>query len=281
MLSLLRSGMQTSIQDLGRFSYRKYGIPVSGAMDAFSAQQANQLLGNPPEASVLEFAYVGPELYFHEHAIVVFSGATFLPVCEHVKIPMNKSFSVSKNSRIKVGTAQKGVYGYMAIQGGFNTPEVLGSRSFYKNITEKSTLDKNDKLFFNPALQENITAAELKVTSLDLAETIEVYPGPEFDFMSAKMQSAFFTAKFTVNSQSNRMASLLDGDTGFSASEIITAAVQPGTVQLTPSGKIMVLMRDAQTTGGYARILQLSEKAISQLAQKRAGEVVRFKCLNK
>jgi allophanate hydrolase subunit 2 len=104
-----------------------------------------------------------------------------------------------------------------------------------------------------------------------------VFKGPEFEMLPLEMQKELFKSPFKINPQSNRMACLLDSQTIFSAQEIITSAVQPGTVQLTPSGKIIVLMRDAQTTGGYARIFQLTEMAINILAQKPAGSKVMFK----
>jgi allophanate hydrolase subunit 2 len=109
--------------------------------------------------------------------------------------------------------------------------------------------------------------------------TLEVTPGPEFHLLSKLFQQRICETKGIIQTESNRMAYLLKGFEGFSAHEIITAPVQPGTVQLTPSGKCVILMRDAQTTGGYARILQLTEGAINVLAQKRAGEQVQFKLI--
>ena len=111
-------------------------------------------------------------------------------------------------------------------------------------------------------------------------EKIIVFKGPEFGSLSKRMQEALFKGEITVSSISNRMAYVLDHSYSFKAKEILTAAVQPGTVQLTPSGKLIVLMRDAQTTGGYARILQLTENSMNTLAQRRPGESVCFQLMS-
>lgn len=279
MIRIESSGLQTSIQDLGRFYYRKFGVPCSGAMDVFSAQLANSLLGNAADEAVMEFAYTGPTLFFHESVTIALSGADFKVRCGKVLVPLNKPFLVPQNSVLRIGSAGKGVYGYLAIKGGFKTPKVLGSRSFYKEITEKSKFEKGDVLEINLPTQQISSKASIKFEPLTSTQRISVFPGPEFENLDKKVQKKIFNENFTINSQSNRMAVLLDYKMPFSASEIITSPVLPGTVQLTPSGKMIALMRDAQTTGGYARILQLSEKAINHLAQKRAGEVIRFERL--
>lgn len=279
MIRIESSGLQTSIQDSGRLFYRKFGVPCSGVMDAFSARMANSLLGNAADEAVMEFAYTGPTLFFQESVTIAISGADFKVRCGEAPVPLNKPFLVSKNSVLKIGSAGQGVYGYLAIKGGFKTPKVLGSRSFYKEITEKSKLERGDKLEFNSSIQQISTTASIKFQPTISTQRISVFPGPEFENLDKKTQEKLFNENFTINSQSNRMAVLLDSEIPFSAGEIITSPVLPGTVQLTPSGKMIVLMRDAQTTGGYARILQLSEKAINHLAQKRAGEVIRFELL--
>jgi len=116
-----------------------------------------------------------------------------------------------------------------------------------------------------------------EIPSFTDTKTIEVYPGPEFSLLSDKQKKQLTNTILYVTPQSNRMGILLDGLVVSNVKEIITAPVQPGTVQLTPSGKCIVLMRDAQTTGGYARVLQLSNEGINRIAQKRPGETLNFK----
>ena len=108
---------------------------------------------------------------------------------------------------------------------------------------------------------------------------ISVYQGPEFNFLSKKQQEEVFKTVFTVG-LNNRMAYQLQETIQNECPSIITSAVLPGTVQLTPSGKLIVLMKDCQTTGGYPRILQLDQKSIIKLAQKHTRDHIQFKKLS-
>jgi len=279
MIKVLTSGLLTSIQDRGRFGYRSLGVPVSGAMDLISSAYANRLLGNPIDAGVLEFAMLGPSLEFMEKTHIVVCGASFQPSIDGKEFALGKIQIVKKGSILKLGSPRTHMYGYLAVTGGFDQKEVMGSMSMYAGITTPSSVAKGDRL----QLKKNISilGIEGEVEGFHLASspTIEVYPGPEWRHLSREMQKTVVDSEFQIHHNSNRMACLLDHELSIEAAEIITSGVQPGTVQLTPSGKAIVLMRDAQTTGGYARILQLSDRAINHLAQKRPGEPIEFKLI--
>ncbi len=281
MVEVLKSGLFTTIQDKGRTGYRSLGVPVSGAMDAISAAMANKLLDNSTQASVMEFTMMGPRLQFKAPTSIAICGAGFHARINDVPIELDKATEISENDVLKIDHPDYGNYGYLAVLGGFEAEMVLGSRSFYNNITKKKRLEKGDILKFSTASSEKIIRhASFSIDEHHFNdEAIAVYSGPEFDLLPKKFQKKIMNTSLKVASQSNRMAYVVEGLEDLSAKEIITAPVQPGTVQLTPSGKCVVLMRDAQTTGGYARILQLSEQAICKLAQKRAGESVRFKLI--
>lgn len=278
MVEVLSSGLYTTIQDLGRFGYRKYGVPLSGAMDGYSAKLANQLLGNTKDCAVLEITLTGPVLKFKKATQIVISGAGFTPTLNYKEISINTPVEVPMDSILSFGLPAYGFRGYLAVAGGFKTEKVLGSSSFYKGITQEGLLQKGTILEINPTERSKIkTNAAVSVKKVHfIEENLEVQKGPEFGNLTKSDQKKLQELQFTVTSKSNRMAYMLESLSKLSAKEIITAPVQPGTVQITPSGKIMVLMRDAQTTGGYARILQLTEKSINRLAQKRAGDKVRF-----
>ncbi|PKP26405.1 MAG: allophanate hydrolase [Bacteroidetes bacterium HGW-Bacteroidetes-2] len=278
MIEILSSGLYTTIQDLGRYGYRKYGVPISGAMDGYSAKLANQLLGNAKDCAVLEITFLGPVLKFKTATQIVITGAGFTPTLNYKEISMNTPIEVSMESILNFGLPTFGFRGYLAVKGGFKAEKTLGSSSFYKGINAKGLLQKGTILEINQSEKKCIkTNASVHVKKTHFtAERLEVLKGPEFKNLTKEDQSKLQKLHFTVTSQSNRMAYLLKNASIITAKEIITAPVQPGTVQITPSGKIMVLMRDAQTTGGYARILQLTEKSINQLAQKNAGDKVMF-----
>ncbi|MBL4663570.1 MAG: biotin-dependent carboxyltransferase family protein [Flavobacteriaceae bacterium] len=282
MIKVMASGLYTSLQDLGRFGYRHLGVPLSGAMDMQAALEANNLVGNTPELTVMECTASGPVLKFETKAVVAICGALFALKLDGVEIELNKAIEIPVGGVLSFGTPSKGIRAYMAIQGGFNSEKVLGSNSFYQGITNQFRLRKGDVINFYSNTEMCLFDNTYKYNGINDfdSEEIEVMKGPEFNDLSEEFQSILNNTKFVIASNSNRMAYTLDHSLHISAKEIITAPVQPGTVQLTPSGKLILLMRDAQTTGGYARTFQLTKSAINKLAQKRAGMVIRFKIVD-
>lgn len=279
MIEVIQPGIYTSIQDRGRFGYRNQGIPLSGAMDQYSSHLANQLLGNHADAPVMEFVLQGPKLLFQDACTLAFSGGEWDIELNGSKVDMHQIIPVNAQSILQVKGIKKGMYGYMAITAGFQTQKVLGSYSYYPKITAQSKLKKGDKLAYKTQsknVKSDHNASIVRQADLFESKVIKVNKGPEFESMSRQMQTELFDVEISITKDSNRMAYPLTHSNDFSATEIITAAVQAGTVQLTPSGKLIVLMRDAQTTGGYARILQLPPMSINQLAQKRPGEKFSF-----
>ncbi len=278
MFKVLSTGFQTTFQDRGRFGYRNLGVPLSGVMDQNLAAYANQLTGNPPEETVVEFTLIGPTLEILDDVELAVAGKGFSLLLNGKPISPNQKLQLQAGDILKIGATPASVRGYLAVSGGFKIPKILGSSSFYPMISPQLNILKGSKIEINKNLKSKI---ESSVTAFDFGnyetDKIEVFKGPEFEMLPLEMQKQLFKSPFKINPQSNRMACLLDSQTNFSAEEIITSPVQPGTVQLTPSGKIIVLMQDAQTTGGYARIFQLTEMAISILAQKPAGSKVMFK----
>lgn len=280
MIILKSSGLYTSIQDLGRFGHRASGVPVSGAMDLISARTANILVDNKPGAAVLEITLQGPVLFFEMDTLFAITGAGFSPSVDTVPIPMNKVVMIKSGSMLRFGNAKYGVRAYLAVSGGFVASNKLGSVSMCKHITPKERLLKGAVLRCTSTTEmSKIKTIENDVT-LFTETQLDVYPGPEFETLSIAEKEKLLSTTFIVSRDSNRMAYKLNGLEGIQVSEIITAPVQPGTVQLMPSGLCAVLMRDGQTTGGYARVLQLSDRAICVLSQKRAGSVVSFRIKN-
>ncbi len=278
MLKVLSTGLQTTFQDLGRFGFRNLGVPLSGAMDQKLAQYANGLVGNSVDEAVIEFTVIGPTFEVLENVELAVAGMGFSLQRNKRAIHLNQKHLLKKGDVLKIGTTSKSVRGYLAVKGGFKVLKVLGSASFYPLICPQLSIEKGSLIRLND-LPIKPTANNHFVLDFNSYESseIKVVKGPEFDLLSLDMQEQLFKSKFIINPQSNRMAIFLDSTFEFSSPEIITSPVQPGTVQLTPSGKIIVLMRDAQATGGYARIFQLTPEAINLLAQKIPGISIGFK----
>ncbi len=277
MLKIVKSGFFTTIQDSGRFGFRHLGVPVSGSMDRAAAHLANAMLENPDEAAVLEVTMSGPVLEFTRDTWIAIAGANLSPKLNEVDIDNHGVHRIRSGDRLAFGKHIDGLRGYVAIKGGFDTGEVLKSRSFYKPITEKDHLVAGMELHY-----EEVSEFEPKITHV-IPEEIErvlklkASPGPELDILDSEQQELLFSQPFTIAKENNRMAYQLQEILGSHQHPMLTSATLPGTVQLTPGGKLIILMRDGQTTGGYPRILQLSDDSINKLAQKTFGDTVYFK----
>lgn len=279
MLKVLKSGFYTTIQDSGRFGYRNKGVPISGAMDMFSVSRLNTLLENDKNAAVLEITMTGPTLLFKKNTYIALAGAWLSPTINNEPIDNYKVYKIVEGDILSYGRLEKGFRSYLAVKNGFNTPSVLGSQSQYSPITgnkclaEFEELDFDEFNFFKPKI------SELKMdTYLDF-NFLEVHKGPEFGMLSDKQLKTLFSKKFAISKENNRMAYQLEETIGVHAYSLLTSATQPGTIQLTPAGKLIVLMKDGQTTGGYPRILQLTNKAIPILAQKKEGDKLTLKLI--
>ena len=282
MVKVLKPGFYTTIQDLGRIGSHEYGIPFSGVMDQYASGVANGLLGNDENCAVLEITMTGPVLQFECATHICISGADMSPKVNENPISINKGISVKANDVLSFGTLKAGFRCYLAVFNGFKIEKVLGSRSMYKGITNQIIVKKNDKLIITEVSEvlKNKNAS-LKISPSHFnTKQIDVFKGPEFDKLSKEQQVILFSEVFTISKDNNRMAYQLVQNIENHLEPIITSAVLPGTVQLTPSGKLIILMRDCQTTGGYPRVLQLKEASINVLAQKLTGHAVQFKLEN-
>lgn len=280
MVKVIKSGFYSTIQDFGRKDYQHLGVPISGIMDLYSASIANAVLGNDKNAAVLEMTMIGAILQFKCDTNICVAGADMSPKINLSPVELYRTIFVKAGDMLTFGKVNNGFRCYLAVSGGFKTEIVMGSRSMYKDITQAFVLKKNDDLPILKANKIYKQNAFIKVNSNHFtSNTIEVFKGPEFDYLSDKQQKELFSKSFAISKENNRMAYQLAETLPNSLKPIITSLVLPGTVQLTPSGKLIVLMRDCQTTGGYPRILQLKESSVSVLSQKFTGESITFKLL--
>lgn len=279
MIKVLKSGFYSTIQDQGRFGYRSFGVPVSGAMDLYSSQFANKLLGNEKDAAVLEMTMTGADLQFLKPTTIAITGANMNPILNGKSIAMFKSITMNADDTLSFGSLNSGFRAYVAVAGGFLTETVLGSRSMAKGITDTIRIQKGDILEVKALTTQNPpknARLNYNATFLD-ADTLDVIKGPEFDKLTKTQQNLFFSQDFQVSKYNNRMAYQIQPLFPNSLEPILTAPVLPGTIQLTPSGQLIVLMRDAQTTGGYPRILQLTEMSLNVLSQKMTANYLKMR----
>ncbi len=276
MLKVLKSGFFVTIQDLGRFGYRDIGVPVSGVMDQISVKKANKLLDNKPEAAVMEIAMTGPTLLFESPTYICLSGAYLSPTLNNKPIENNKVIKVLRGDILSYGRLEEGFRSYLAVKGGFKTKKVLGSYSQYSPVTENKCLKDGNEVVFDETVSFDPLVSGIKMENhLKLAD-LEVFRGPEFELMTDQQLASLFSKPFTVSKANNRMAYQLSELIAGHKESMLTSGTLPGTVQLTPAGRLIILMKDGQTTGGYPRILQLSETSICVLAQKKFGDSISF-----
>lgn len=276
MIKVLKTGLFNTVQDQGRYGYAKMGVPVSGALDAYAAELANILLNNQKSEAVIEITFGQGRFQFKEAAVFCLTGADFSPKLNGDALEMNCLYQAQPRAILSFGKRSYGARTYLAVQGGVRTKAVLKSRSFLNGITQLR-LQKGDELKILKQ-QELLKTKNSRVKEHEehfTSSLLACYPGPEFDQLN-NQQKQRLSKPFTISADNNRVGFRLNEVIENKLEPILTSSVLPGTVQLTPSGKLIVLMKDCQVSGGYPRVLQLSEYAIARISQKVAGEEVRL-----
>lgn len=288
-IKVIKAGMLTTIQDLGRIGYRKDGVIESGAMDKDALLMGNLLLGNEETEAGLECTLSGPTLLFENEALIAITGADLSAEIDGAAVEMWRPILVAKGAVLSFGEALAGCRAYLTVQGGFDIPQVLGSYSTYLRAGfggfEGRALKKGDQIAFKqeiPVLPErlNWSLSRGMYASLN-PEVIRVIKGPEFDLFQEKSIADLFIKAFTISNAADRMGYQLEGPLLQlkTNKEMLSSAVAFGTVQVTAEGSPVVLMADHQTTGGYPRILQVLSVDLGKLAQLRSGQVIQFEML--
>ena len=277
MIKVIQPGLFTTIQDGGRHGFRNIGIPTSGFMDQESAWAANELVNNNKDESLLEITLTGPTLIFNCNCVISITGGDFNPLINNLPVKMYQSINVSSGDILKLNNTINGARSYIAISGGLNVKSLFGSKSFFSNISDSYHLKKGDEIKVSKKSESQI----LKWDKLkfNLNRFMKVFRGPEYDLLSTNSKKKLFKNEFTINTN-NRMAYNLEETLQVDIKTIISSPVLPGSVQLTPSGKIIILHRDCQTTGGYPRILQLDTNSLNNLSQLKSNDKIKFSPIN-
>ena len=276
MIAILHPGIYCSVQDQGRFGHTKIGVPQAGCADAYAAKMANALLKNHEKDALLEITFGQGEFKFTSDTYICLTGGDFSPKLNGKLIKMQSVYFIKKDSVLSFGKRVYGARVYLSVQGGIITETVYGSRSFFYGITQQK-LGKGAMLPILPIQKyadnnfSKVRVSEKHFTTIYLP----CLKGPEFFKLNQEQQRKLFTP-FSISDDNNRVGYRLKESLKNNLSSILTSAVLPGTVQLTPSGKCIILLQDCQVTGGYPRILQLSEIAIARVSQKITGDKIQF-----
>jgi biotin-dependent carboxylase-like uncharacterized protein len=283
-IEVLKPGMFTTIQDLGRHGYQKFGVSVAGAMDFFSHRVANGLVGNPPQAATLECTILGPSLCFLAELTIAVTGADLTPQLDGNPVAMWESLDVQPGSILTFGECRRGCRAYIAIWGGIDVPGVLGSRSTHTRSRlgglEGRALKKGDRL----AVAHSNAAAGSQHFRSDLIErnltsgTLRFLEGPQRNFFKADSLAGFAKGIYRVSNNSDRMGIRFDGPELIhrGRADIVSEAVPFGSIQVPANGLPVVLAADRQTAGGYPKIGVVITADFPVLAQLKPRDEVQF-----
>ncbi len=300
-ITVIRPGLLTSVQDLGRFGMQHFGVPVSGAMDGDALRVANRLVGNADNAAALEVTLVGPELEFHDDTLIALTGGDLEATIEGKPVPMHRPVWVARGRRLCFGRCITGCRAYLAFAGGIDVAPVLGSRSTYVRAAlgglNGRALAAGDRInmfatdaalcsrlrdlpaFLRDGFAAPRWSVQMRFERLWLQpQRIRFVAGRHWESLEAGVRSAFTSGNFRVSASSDRMGYRLEGvrlDSG-ERGDIASEAVAFGTVQLPPDGNPIVLMADRQTIGGYPRLGEVAGVDLPLLAQLKPGDALRF-----
>ena len=279
-------GILTTMQDLGRFGYRRLGINPGGAMDRQAVRLINGLLQNEENAAVLEMHFPAARVLFEEPCLFAIGGADLSPLLDGETITNWRSIRAEKGSDLRFVARSMGNRAYLAVAGGFTGDEWLGSSS--TNLVAKvggvggRKLATGDRVHFRDRV-ESISAQDSIVSTSMIPRyghfpTVRVTIGPEYRCLDQQSMEQFGSATFKISNNSSRMGFRLNGPGLGSIAPInmISSAVDMGTIQLLPDGQMIVLMADHQTTGGYPRIANVIDRDMSVFAQLGSGDKVAF-----
>lgn len=282
-LRIIQPGLQTSVQDRGRFGQMHNGVSVSGAMDKLALQMANALLGNPADAAVLEITLTGPTIEFTQAMTVAICGAPFNLTLNDEPRHINSSFQVQVGDILTFGALQHGCRAYLAVSAEWELPLVMDSYSTH--------ITAGFGGFAGRALQAGdvLRCKHCRLaTEHNLAAKFSLYfsgryvirctLGIENAWFSDTQQQAFFNQQWQVSSQFNRMGARLQGDALHTDQlpQMLSAGLLPGSVQVPGSGQPIISAMDGQTLGGYPRIAQVVEADLPLIGQLKGGDRLNF-----
>jgi antagonist of KipI len=283
---VITPGAFTTVQDLGRYGYQKYGVSISGAMDRFALRVANLLVGNDEGEAVIEATIIGPKLKALGRMRVAIAGGDLSPEVGGKPLPLWRTLDIPEGGTLSFGAPRSGCRVYLAVAGGIDFPVVMGSRSIHtrshlggngRTLVKGDIINRNNSGF---RIQESGTRRLLPelVPVYGKNWQIRVIFGPQKDYFTRRGIETFLAREYEITPQADRMGYRLKGPKieHKSGADILTDATPPGSIQVPGDGMPIILLADGQTTGGYSKIATVISVDQDLLAQARPGDKVRF-----
>lgn len=287
-IRVLKPGMLTTVQDLGRVGYQSQGFSVAGVMDVRSFKIANLLVDNPENEPVLEFTLIGPTLEFTSDTIIAITGGNFNPTINGEPAPMYTAIYMHRGDILKFGSAITGSRGYISFSSYLKVPTVMGSRCTNmksslggfkgrKLQTDDFILFRIKRRYLPYFLSRTLTPDDMDQQQV----TLRVVMGPQDSAFTREGIQTFLSSTYTVTNEFDRMGCRLDGPyiASKNGSDIISDGICFGSVQVPSHGKPIVLLADRQTTGGYAKIATVASVDIPKLVQRKTDDKIRFRAI--
>lgn len=296
-IAVTASGFLTTVQDLGRIGFRRFGVSAGGALDLHAFRLGNLMVGNDEGTAGLEITLGGLYLKFSDDRLVAWCGGQFDVRVGPASLPAGRPAIVSATEELSITQSRIGCRAWLAISGGLTIPSVLESRatdlrSNFGGLDGRALRD-GDAI----SLGENSKRAQLWMENLgrdkianwsaphDWASPVRPEPvlriirGAEWDRFSDSAHRALTSETFAVSPASDRMGTRLTGPVLQRNDDVdlVSEAVAPGTIQVPPNGQPIVLLGDCQTIGGYPKIAHVITVDLPVAAQLRAGDRVRFR----
>ena len=282
---IIDPGLFTTVQDLGRHAYQRYGVPVSGAMDAFALQAANLLVGNESSDACLEITVQGPTIHFLTDIVIAIAGSDMSPKLDGEDVLRWEPLDVKKGDLLTFGQLRDGMRAYVAFKGGIDVPVILDSRSTYTHGGfggYRGRTLKSDDVISVSSDSASVSRRELPngYTSPVYGNhhEIRVVLGPQDDLFTEDSIATFLTARFKISTESDRMGYKLVGPTieCSNNSNIISDGNALGVIQIPGDGTPRILLSDRGTTGGYPKLATVITADIGKLAQALPDHTLRF-----
>lgn len=283
MIVVLHPGLQTTVQDLGRRGWRAAGVPSGGAMDPWAARAANRLVGNAEDAALLEITLTGPALRFRRAARVAWVGGDFEAAIDGATAAEGRTHRLAEGATLELGRGRRGARAWLAVAGGVEVPEILGSRSTdlaggFGGLDGRA-LAAGDRLTVGAPSGEPIRRALAAEWLASLAaRRLRLLPGPDVEPVAFE---ALVASEWLASARSDRRGVRFErrGGSGAAperAGERLSQGTLPGAVQAPPSGEAIVLGPDAPVTGGYPWLGQVAAADLGRLAHFAPGAWARF-----
>jgi biotin-dependent carboxylase-like uncharacterized protein len=282
IIHVVKPGLQTTVQDLGRWGHQALGVPVAGPMDTFSHRLANLLVGNPPDAATLEITLIGPELEFGTDTVMAICGADFDITANGQPVGAGVSRPVKPGTRLVFGRRRTGARAYLAVAGGLQTPRVLGSRATHvvskMGGVDGRALVAGDCLPITTSEPRPVRRASGLTLPASGRARLRVIPGPQADWFEPAAMTTLTTVSFRVSPRSNRMGFRLEGPplTRRRQGEPISEPLAFGALQVPAAGEPILLMADRQTAGGYPKIASVIAADLPIAGQLAPGDFIEF-----